>query len=440
MPYSAPKKPEMGPITAKAKGAAKNRVGADKNPSAHRPPALLMPVQPMILVRRKSGPRGPDLLPRSPRQGSFAARDSRRCCSREAPSAKSRETTMCLSCPREASWQRLSNSSIYHVLLCALATFREAFVVRWCVFHARLFSASRVLSTIDTLFTCRHETGNGVDKCVNVRATAYGNRSWRARAKTKSCLQRTFATNISLPPVPPSAVATAENGVKADYSAILQKSSLSARRLRYVNSNPAWPAKRPAKHQRPFHNLSRRRNEKSSNLRQGRNRQIDHHPKHGRGPGGDGRKVMVVGCDPKADSTRLLLGGLAQRTVLDTLREEGEDVELDDIRRAGYRQLPLHRIGRSRAGRRLCRPRDHHLDQLVGAIGGLRQGAEHRVRVLRRAGRRGLRRFRHAYPRREGRGDLYRLLRRNDGHVRCQQYLQGDCEVRPGRRRAAGRA
>ena len=38
-----------------------------------------------------------------------------------------------------------------------------------------------------------------------------------------------------------------------------------------------------------------------------------------------GKKVMVVGCDPKADSTRLLLGGLAQRTVLDTLREEGEE-------------------------------------------------------------------------------------------------------------------
>jgi nitrogenase iron protein NifH len=49
-----------------------------------------------------------------------------------------------------------------------------------------------------------------------------------------------------------------------------------------------------------------------------------------------GRKVMVVGCDPKADSTRLLLGGLAQRTVLDTLREEGEDVDLDDIRREGF--------------------------------------------------------------------------------------------------------
>ncbi len=49
-----------------------------------------------------------------------------------------------------------------------------------------------------------------------------------------------------------------------------------------------------------------------------------------------GKKVMVVGCDPKADSTRLLLGGLAQRTVLDTLREEGEDVELDDVRKLGF--------------------------------------------------------------------------------------------------------
>ena len=50
-----------------------------------------------------------------------------------------------------------------------------------------------------------------------------------------------------------------------------------------------------------------------------------------------GRRVMVVGCDPKADSTRLLLGGLAQKTVLDTLREEGEDVELEDICREGFK-------------------------------------------------------------------------------------------------------
>ena len=50
-----------------------------------------------------------------------------------------------------------------------------------------------------------------------------------------------------------------------------------------------------------------------------------------------GNRVMVVGCDPKADSTRLLLGGLQQKTVLDTLREEGEDVDLDDILKEGFK-------------------------------------------------------------------------------------------------------
>ncbi|MBQ7657651.1 MAG: AAA family ATPase, partial [Butyrivibrio sp.] len=50
-----------------------------------------------------------------------------------------------------------------------------------------------------------------------------------------------------------------------------------------------------------------------------------------------GKKVMVVGCDPKADSTRLLLGGLAQKTVLDTLREEGDDVSVEKIIKIGYK-------------------------------------------------------------------------------------------------------
>jgi nitrogenase iron protein NifH len=58
-----------------------------------------------------------------------------------------------------------------------------------------------------------------------------------------------------------------------------------------------------------------------------------------------GKKVMVVGCDPKADSTRLLLGGLAQKTVLDTLREEGEDVALEDIMKIGYRNTSCTESG-----------------------------------------------------------------------------------------------
>ncbi|MDF2613423.1 MAG: Mo-nitrogenase iron protein subunit NifH [Clostridia bacterium] len=53
------------------------------------------------------------------------------------------------------------------------------------------------------------------------------------------------------------------------------------------------------------------------------------------GLGEMGKNIMIVGCDPKADSTRLILGGLAQKSVLDTLREEGEDVELENILKRG---------------------------------------------------------------------------------------------------------
>ncbi len=53
------------------------------------------------------------------------------------------------------------------------------------------------------------------------------------------------------------------------------------------------------------------------------------------GLGEMGKNIMIVGCDPKADSTRLVLGGLAQKSVLDTLREEGEEVELGNIMKRG---------------------------------------------------------------------------------------------------------
>ncbi len=52
-----------------------------------------------------------------------------------------------------------------------------------------------------------------------------------------------------------------------------------------------------------------------------------------------GKSIMIVGCDPKADSTRLILGGLAQQTVLATLREEGEDIELDEIMKTGFADI-----------------------------------------------------------------------------------------------------
>jgi len=49
------------------------------------------------------------------------------------------------------------------------------------------------------------------------------------------------------------------------------------------------------------------------------------------------QKVFIHGCDPKADSTRLILGGKPQDTVMDTLRTEGEDkVTLERVMKVGY--------------------------------------------------------------------------------------------------------
>src|SRR5512136_2905830 len=50
------------------------------------------------------------------------------------------------------------------------------------------------------------------------------------------------------------------------------------------------------------------------------------------------KHVMIVGCDPKADSTRLMLHAKAQATVMDLVRERGtvEDLELDDVLKVGY--------------------------------------------------------------------------------------------------------
>ena len=51
-----------------------------------------------------------------------------------------------------------------------------------------------------------------------------------------------------------------------------------------------------------------------------------------------GQKVMIVGCDPKADSTRLILHSKAQNTVMHLGAEggSGEDLELEDVLAVGY--------------------------------------------------------------------------------------------------------
>ena len=48
-----------------------------------------------------------------------------------------------------------------------------------------------------------------------------------------------------------------------------------------------------------------------------------------------GLKVLQIGCDPKADSTRLLMGGKRIPSVLETLREKS-DVVLSELVHEGY--------------------------------------------------------------------------------------------------------
>ncbi len=52
-----------------------------------------------------------------------------------------------------------------------------------------------------------------------------------------------------------------------------------------------------------------------------------------------GQRIMIVGCDPKADSTRLMLHSKAQTSVLQLAAELGavEDVELEQVLQEGYR-------------------------------------------------------------------------------------------------------
>ena len=50
-----------------------------------------------------------------------------------------------------------------------------------------------------------------------------------------------------------------------------------------------------------------------------------------------GYKVMQIGCDPKSDSTKCLMGGEKIPTVLDKIRDKGAgNVELDDIVYSGF--------------------------------------------------------------------------------------------------------
>ena len=71
-----------------------------------------------------------------------------------------------------------------------------------------------------------------------------------------------------------------------------------------------------------------------------------------------GRKVLLIGCDPKSDTTSLLFGGRACPTIIDTSakkKQAGEQVEISDVcfKRDGVFAMELGgpEVGRGCGGR-----------------------------------------------------------------------------------------
>ena len=59
------------------------------------------------------------------------------------------------------------------------------------------------------------------------------------------------------------------------------------------------------------------------------------------------QKILIVGCDPKADSTRLILHAKMQDTVLQLAAEAGsvEDLEVEDVVKVGYKGIKCTEAG-----------------------------------------------------------------------------------------------
>ena len=69
-----------------------------------------------------------------------------------------------------------------------------------------------------------------------------------------------------------------------------------------------------------------------------------------------GKRVIQIGCDPKADSTINLLGGQPLQPVMDYLREAG--IHRPD-RKRGIRRSTVYRDRRTYAGTWVCRKRNY---------------------------------------------------------------------------------
>ncbi|WP_462355125.1 nucleotide-binding protein, partial [Fusobacterium ulcerans] len=61
-------------------------------------------------------------------------------------------------------------------------------------------------------------------------------------------------------------------------------------------------------------------------------------------------RVLQIGCDPKADSTKNILGGKSIKTVLNTVREKGNDILEEDILFTGFNNIKCIEAGGPKPG------------------------------------------------------------------------------------------
>ena len=110
-----------------------------------------------------------------------------------------------------------------------------------------------------------------------------------------------------------------------------------------------------------------------------------------------GYKVMQIGCDPKADSTKNLTEGEQIPTVLDQIRDKGvENVCLEDIVFPGYGGILCVEAGGPTPG--IGAPAGGSLRRLKSWKSWERMNATNPIYFIRRIGRRGMRRVCHADP------------------------------------------
>ena len=85
-----------------------------------------------------------------------------------------------------------------------------------------------------------------------------------------------------------------------------------------------------------------------------------------------GKKILIVGCDPKADSTRLILHEKAQCTIMQLASEAGtvEDLELEDVCKPGAAEFDPDNTDITE-GFIMCAESGGIQDQIAVAFGGL---------------------------------------------------------------------